>query len=267
MSKLNNLTDFLTSLANKFRSKLGTTGTINPQDFDSKVDEVYEKGASDEYDRFWDACQDNGNRSDYSHGFAGRSWNNVTFRPKYGGVVKSAAYMFINNTSLTYMDLTQPMGNASEPFDFTECETFYYWIADSNVTRVPKLDLSKVTRGAYALFNSAKKLETVTELAFPDTPLSYSGSPTSYAFNYCAALKNITVTGTICNTGFDLHWSTLLTAESLLSILTALSKDSAVATGLSITLPTAAREKINASTACTEQYNAALSAGWTIAFA
>ena len=50
MSKLNNLTDFLTSLADKFRSKLGTTGAINPQDFDSKVDEVYEKGKSDEYD-------------------------------------------------------------------------------------------------------------------------------------------------------------------------------------------------------------------------
>ena len=43
MSKSDNLTDFLTSLANKFRGKLGNR-PINPQDFDSKVDEVYEAG-------------------------------------------------------------------------------------------------------------------------------------------------------------------------------------------------------------------------------
>lgn len=44
MAKNNNLTDFLTSLANKFRDKLGTSNPINPQDFEDKVDEVYAKG-------------------------------------------------------------------------------------------------------------------------------------------------------------------------------------------------------------------------------
>ncbi len=267
MSKLNNLTDFLTSLADKFRSKLGTTGTINPQDFDSKVDEVYEKGVSDEYDRFWDTYQDNGNRTNYSYAFYNKYWNLENFNPKYGGILTNAFNMFYSATNIPYTDLTQPLGNSSEPFDFTECADFRYFVSDSNITKIPKIDLSKSDYGANSLFYSAKNLETVTELAFPDTPMSYSGGSTNNAFRGCNALKNITVTGTICNTGFDLHWSTLLTTESLLSILTALSKDSAVATGLSITLPTAAQEKINASTACTEQYNAALSAGWTIAFA
>lgn len=267
MSKLNNLTDFLTSLAGKFRSKLGTTGAINPQDFDSKVDEVYEKGKSDEYDRFWDTFQDNGNRTFYKQSFHEKYWTAENFKPKYGGTVTNAYQMFYSADNLPITDLTQPIGNASEPFDFSECTSYDYWISNSNIIKVPKIDLSKAKSGAYYLFVDAKKLETVTELAFPDTPLSYSGGPTRNAFNNCYSLKNMNVTGTICNTGFDLHWSTLLTTESLLSILTALSKDSAVATGLSITLPTAAQEKINASTACTEQYNAALSAGWTIAFA
>lgn len=267
MSKLNNLTDFLTSLAGKFRSKLGTTGTINPQDFDSKVDEVYEKGASDEYDRFWDAYQDNGNRTDYSFGFSGVSWNADTFKPKYGGSVTSAMYMFANNRKLPNTDLTQPMGNAENAFSFTNCISYNYWLADSSITKVPKIDLTKAPAEAKYIFIYARALETVTELAFSNTALVSSGTALTNAFRGCEALKNITVTGTICNTGLDLHWSTLLTTESLLSILTALSKDNAVAQGLKITLPTAAQEKINASTACTEQYNAALSAGWTIAFA
>lgn len=266
MSKLNNLTDFLTSLADKFRSKLGTTGAINPQDFDSKVGEVYEKGVSDEYDRFWDAYQDNGNRTDYSYAFT-HYWDSGNFKPKYGGAVSSAFNMFYKSQNIPDTDLTKPLGNAYEPFDFTGCTDFRYFISNSNITSVPKIDLSKNDCGAAFLFSSANRLETITELALTDTPLSYSGGPTRNTFNSCTALKNMTVTGTICNTGFDLHWSTLLTTESLLSILTALSKDSAVAAGLSITLPTAAQEKINASTACTEQYNAALSAGWTIAFA
>ena len=47
MAKTNNLTDFLTGLAGKFRSKLGGTALINPQSFESKIDEVYQKGYDD----------------------------------------------------------------------------------------------------------------------------------------------------------------------------------------------------------------------------
>ena len=37
MAKNNNLTDFLTDVANAIRTKKGTTGTINPQDFSSEI--------------------------------------------------------------------------------------------------------------------------------------------------------------------------------------------------------------------------------------
>ena len=47
MAKTNNLTDFLTGLADKFRAKLGGTALINPQSFESKIDEVYQKGYDD----------------------------------------------------------------------------------------------------------------------------------------------------------------------------------------------------------------------------
>lgn len=40
MAKTDNLTDFLTSLANKIREHTGDTGTINPQDFENKIDSI-----------------------------------------------------------------------------------------------------------------------------------------------------------------------------------------------------------------------------------
>ena len=42
MAKTDNLTDFLKGLADKFRAKLGGTALINPQNFESKIDEVYQ---------------------------------------------------------------------------------------------------------------------------------------------------------------------------------------------------------------------------------
>ena len=40
MAKTDNLIDFLTSLANKIREHTGDTGTINPQDFENKIDSI-----------------------------------------------------------------------------------------------------------------------------------------------------------------------------------------------------------------------------------
>ena len=46
MSKSDNLTDFLTSLANKIRSLSGENAPINPQDFEAKLDEIYSMSGS-----------------------------------------------------------------------------------------------------------------------------------------------------------------------------------------------------------------------------
>lgn len=40
MSKANNLTDFLTDIANTIRTKKGTSGTIDPQDFSSEISSI-----------------------------------------------------------------------------------------------------------------------------------------------------------------------------------------------------------------------------------
>ena len=46
MAKNDNLTDFLKGLADKFRSVLGTADPLNPQEFEDKIQGVYDKGFS-----------------------------------------------------------------------------------------------------------------------------------------------------------------------------------------------------------------------------
>lgn len=47
MARVDTLKNFLTDIADKFREKLGTTELIEHADYDTKIDEVYEKGLSD----------------------------------------------------------------------------------------------------------------------------------------------------------------------------------------------------------------------------
>ena len=218
---------------------------------------IYDAGKQEYYDKFWSALQSNGNRTMYNYAFIQGGWTTETLKPKYIVKPTQANYMFYGNTVL--LDLTDPI------YDFSDCVSYNNWLTYASVVKVPKIDVSKSTAGANSLFNQTAKLQTIVELALPSTAMTYA-YPTANTFNNCIALKNITVSGTIANTGFDLHWSTNLTIESLTSILTALSKNSSVAAGKSITLPLAAQAKINADTTAKAQYGSAIAAGWTIAF-
>lgn len=56
-------------------------------------DEVYKAGKQAEYDAFWDAFQENGNRSNWWAGFA--YWNDTAFKPKYPlSGIEAHNYMF-----------------------------------------------------------------------------------------------------------------------------------------------------------------------------
>lgn len=219
----------------------------------------YNAGQKNAYDAFWDALQDRGKRDIYSYLFMGQTWTAENFKLKYPIKPSQMAYAFYQNT-IPGLELSGSL------YDFSVCTLLTQWLYRSEIVKVPKIYANKLANGCYHLFNEASKLVTVTELAFPDTALTYS-SPTLNAFTNCTALENIKITGVIANTGFDLHWSTKLTIESLTSILSALSKDSGIAAGKSITLPTAAQAKINADTTAKAQYDSAIAAGWTIAFA
>ena len=76
------LREYLKTIADAIREKLGTTEKINAQEFANKVNKVYEKGRSDRYDFFWDNFQNYGNRKQYVYAFAYSGWKYV-YNPKY----------------------------------------------------------------------------------------------------------------------------------------------------------------------------------------
>jgi hypothetical protein len=83
------------------------------------------------------------------------------------------------------------------------------------LTTIPQLDTSKGKMFSN-MFNGCSKLTTISQL-----DISNSTSINSM-FNSCSKLENITFTGSI-NVGIDFSYSSLLTYESVKSILTACS--------------------------------------------
>lgn len=63
-------------------------------EYASKVDDVYEAGRKSQYDEFWDAYQENGNRTDYRYAFAGFGWQDESFKPKYPIIPINVYHMF-----------------------------------------------------------------------------------------------------------------------------------------------------------------------------
>lgn len=68
------------------------------------VPKVFEAGKQAEYDHFWDAYQDNGNRTSYLYGFMGYGWTDETFKPKYPLTFITNATSMFNYSSVEHID-------------------------------------------------------------------------------------------------------------------------------------------------------------------
>ena len=138
-----------------------------------------EDGKQSEYDRFWDAYQQNGNKTSYDQAFAYTHWTDGSFNPKYdivcvGGV---SARQTFNNGRMTSTKVPIRVKNTSLNNTFT----------GSTIKTIVLLELDGVT-------------------------------DMSTSFNSCSALENITISGVIaCNV--DIVYSPLLTNESVQSII------------------------------------------------
>ena len=273
MSKLNNLTDFLTSLANAFRSKLGTTATINPQDFDSKVSEVYDAG-------YEQGKSEGGGGIDLSSITNWSYFNHANSRAVLMELVDydttsngtNFSYMFnacSNLTTIPELDTSKGTNFNSMFYGCTALTTIpdldtskgtavsYMFNNCSNLTTIPDLDTSHSTGFSY-MFNNCSNLTTIplsntsngTNFSYMfqsctalttiggDIVLTNAATVTSM-FKNCTALVDITFNGTISITGLDLHWSTALSKDSFISAINALSSSK---TGLSITFSNTAKE-------------------------
>lgn len=180
-----------------------------------KIPKVYEAGKKVEYDIFWDAYQNGGNRTVYNHAFRYSCWNNTNFKPKYNIVPESLDYGF---ALCDVADLSVLLQKQGVVLDTSKCTSMTAAFQGSpNLKRVPKLDLSSITENkAINLFNTCQKLAEIEELVF-SSAITNAGS----MFNWCSALKKIKISGTIAVT-IDLKHCPL-TAESLASVVEHLS--------------------------------------------
>ena len=234
--------------------------TDGTETYAAAVKRVYAKGKADELDAFWDAWQDGGERTEYSYAFALWTAEAGNFlKPKYDIIPTDARYMFYKNKAIT--DLPEWCDECGITLDFGQCTNIAYLLHSSTITHVGVIDSQSITTHS-STFCFANDLVTVNKFL-----LKSDGSQTFTNQSFFASnLENIVFEGMIGN-NIWFNVCTKLTTASLLSILTALTKDSAKASGKTITLATAHKAKIEADTACTAQLNAAIAAGWTVAYA
>ena len=126
--------DNFKAIADKIRENTGTTELIKPLDFASKIDDVYAAGqkasGGGAYDEgfadgrqagqaeFWDAYQEDGNRTNYAYAFCGRGWTDETYKPKHN-ITASGAFGYIYSNSLitdTVVPLVFKQHNSTQAF-------------------------------------------------------------------------------------------------------------------------------------------------------
>ena len=214
---------------------------------------VYDKGCADgaksEYDAFWDAFQENGNRKDYRYAFYCGFWDITSFKPKYDIVPTDATSLFQNNGNT--FDLAEHLKNCGVNLDLSNCTGISYAFYTAGFTRLPVINLTSVANLTRA-FGSSSYLKTIDKVI-----LKSDGSQgLRNGFDYLGALENITFEGMIGDS-LDLHWSTKLTHDSLMSIINALKSG---VSGLTCTLGTENLAKL------TDAEKAiATEKGWTLA--
>lgn len=218
------------------------------QDFD----DVYKAGKKAEYDAFWDSLLVN---NDCSYRFGGTAWNDTTFKPKRDIIgLNNCISMFANNMCTNIKGRLQEQGvklDMSKATNVGQC--FYY----SSTLELPEIDLSNATIiGTVFAYSKVKSIDKVT---FKD------GMSFSNCFHNCLNLEEIRIGGMISGSGFDIHWSTKLTADSLASIINALSTTT---TGLTITLPSTAQSNYESKYGSGSWATlTATKSNWTIAYA
>ncbi len=129
------------------------------------VPKVYEAGKKAECDRFWDAFQNNGNRTDYANAFSYFNFNDSIYNPKYPlrGVLNST---FVQSK---VTDVKVPILNARE------IRQLFRW--NSMTKRVPELNISEATDVSSDPFYQATALTDITLTGVLAKSLSFAYSP------------------------------------------------------------------------------------------
>lgn len=197
-------------------------------------EEGFAAGKKAEYDAFWDAYQTSGVPNMYHYKFAGSTWNDNTFKPKYDikprwGSTYTFALCYVN-------DLVASLKAQGRVLDTKEANDMRYFCYMMQSKTFPTLDFSGIsTSNLWAqqnIFNEATNLETIEKIILKD------GLPFNGWFASCKALKNVTFEGNIGN-NITFKDSPLLSGDSIANIIGCLSD---TASGKTLTLSQTAVE-------------------------
>lgn len=215
---------------------------------------VFDAGVKSEYDRFWDNYQKNGEPMSYAMAF-GSKWDDITFKPKYPIIATGNGNSMFFGNSIT--NLKAKLEECNVYLDTSEVTTFSDTFAYSKMTHIPEISTISASKVA-SPFGYAQSLHTIDKLILKD-----DGSQTFGAmFSSCTALENIVIEGKIGQNGFDVHWSTKLTHDSLMSIINALKDYSGTGTTHTVTLGSA---NLSADKLSDAEKAIATQKGWTLA--
>lgn len=196
--------------------------------FETIADEVYDAGKKAEYDAFWDNFQNNGERNDYRYAFA--MWADDIFYPKHDITCQAeTTYMFLQSTIKNIKQRLIDLGVEFSMEGVTRCTSMFN---SAKITHLPTIDISSC--GTY----TASVLAYCNNLIEVKLIVSENNTFTT-AFVNDFALENLTIEGTIGQTGFNVQWSTKLSKASITSIVNALSSTTS---GLTVTISKTAKE-------------------------
>lgn len=186
------------------------------------LQDAFETGRKAEYDAFWESYMPD-QYLDYDSHFAGRGWNDATFKPPYdiprGDREPTSFSRMFANCDIT--DLSQCKINWAKA---TRTDQMFYWA--NRITALPEIDVSNL-ENCFAMFSSATNLVTIEKFKVS------AKTVLTEAFYDCPALENLIIEGTISQNNFNTQWSTKLSKASIVSIIWALDEK---VTGKSITL-------------------------------
>lgn len=185
-------------------------------EYADKVSDVYEAGQQSEYDRFWDAFQQNGERSSYAFAFAGDSWNGENFKPKYDIKPKSTArYMFAHAQKLVGQNIDELLSKSGVILDtsgITASDGFSNFMQYSCPHTMPEIDTTGVSNLSSFMYYAS--IYAIKKIRFKD-----DGSQTVLTMFNNSNFVKVEVEGVI-GKSLKLNSASSMTVASAISFIT-----------------------------------------------
>lgn len=255
------LKTYLTNIAKAIRSRLGTTGKINAQEFPNKIHDVYTHGYDFGYDfgydiafnkqmlSYEDRFTNNRQRKNYCGAFCESDWSGYAF-----------ATIIYPKTSIerlfySYGGTKFPHGIDCSQLECNKSESYYRFAFQwcSNVTEIPDMKIPAIPyyTNTYSNCKNLKKIEVIR--CNKDTVFKniFVGTPN---------LEEFAIVGVI-GTNFDVSPCPLLNHKTFESIINGLYnfKSAGATTTRTLTVNTASMNVLTAS-----DKNIITAKGWTL---